>query len=427
MSKNGKKIGLALSGGGYRAAAYHIGTMRALHKLGILENIDVISSVSGGSITAAYYVQNQHKGFNYFERSFINKLKWNVLWIGFIDISFVLSICGLCLYITPGCYKIATILGLLLLLWKFWYNFFPFSKCIEWAYSLQFFKGEKLETISKYPILAINTTDLSTGNQFTFSQEKIACYPYKGKLNFTPADFPLSMAVMASSCIPQLFSPIKISSKYFSGTFDKTPILVDGGLYDNQGAHKFDSHDSHFNVDYAIVSDAGNTTISSDNCYNPIKTLVVTSDIMMKRIKNFQRQHNSYIPSDKKNVIYAYNDLMWDSYSEFIIRFVNNIKAGYIPKQVTDAHGISDDLIREMKESSSSMSAIEKVQEIIKANIGWSELLERIPKNHDVAIRVSTNLVGLSDKEINALIEHSEWMTEVQVKLHLPFLVQSKH
>ena len=36
MDNEGKKIGLALSGGGYRAAAYHIGTLRALHKLNVL-------------------------------------------------------------------------------------------------------------------------------------------------------------------------------------------------------------------------------------------------------------------------------------------------------------------------------------------------------------------------------------------------------
>ena len=63
MSIDGKRIGLALSGGGYRAAAYHIGTLRALHKLGILDKLDVISSVSGGSITSAYYVQNKEKGY----------------------------------------------------------------------------------------------------------------------------------------------------------------------------------------------------------------------------------------------------------------------------------------------------------------------------------------------------------------------------
>ena len=51
MTNDGKRIGLALSGGGYRAAAYHIGALRALHKLGVLDKVDVISSVSGGSIT----------------------------------------------------------------------------------------------------------------------------------------------------------------------------------------------------------------------------------------------------------------------------------------------------------------------------------------------------------------------------------------
>ena len=81
MDKDNKRIGLALSGGGYRAAAYHIGTLRALHKLGILENVDVISSVSGGSITAAYYALNKEKGYEEFERDFIASLKHNVLWL----------------------------------------------------------------------------------------------------------------------------------------------------------------------------------------------------------------------------------------------------------------------------------------------------------------------------------------------------------
>jgi NTE family protein len=53
---SGKKIALALSGGGYRVAAYHVGTLRALNRLKILDKVDVISSVSGGSIVAAYYV-----------------------------------------------------------------------------------------------------------------------------------------------------------------------------------------------------------------------------------------------------------------------------------------------------------------------------------------------------------------------------------
>jgi len=426
MDKEGRKIGIALSGGGYRAAAYHIGTLRTLHKLGVLDKVDVISSVSGGSITAAYYALNKKNGYDAFEKAFIDKLKHNVLWLGVIELIVVTLILGGVVYFISEHYSLNVWIPVTLLLsvlWFFWYWLFPFSKCIELAYCCQFFKGAKLNEVSKTPILAINTTDLSTGNQFTFSQDKIICYPYKDHLTFTPVGFPLSRAVMASSCIPQLFSPVRIDKQFYSGTFDKKPLLVDGGLYDNQGAHKFDSHDVHFNVDYAIVSDAGNTVISSDTCYNPIKTLLVSVDVMMRRIKNFQRQHNSYIPESKKKVLYAYNDLMWDFYEKFVIQFVKNIKSGFIPKKVTDAHGISDDLIKDLNDPTSSKEFFDKVKSMIEENIGWTELLQRKPKHQSVATKVGTNLTGLSDEEINALIEHAEWMTEVQVRLHLPMLL----
>ena len=50
------RIGLALSGGGFRAAIFHLGVIRRLEELGIMKDVDVISSVSVGSIIAAYYV-----------------------------------------------------------------------------------------------------------------------------------------------------------------------------------------------------------------------------------------------------------------------------------------------------------------------------------------------------------------------------------
>src|SRR5258708_21713934 len=45
-------IGLALSGGGYRAMVFHIGALIRLNEVGLLRKIKRISSVSGGSITA---------------------------------------------------------------------------------------------------------------------------------------------------------------------------------------------------------------------------------------------------------------------------------------------------------------------------------------------------------------------------------------
>ena len=46
---------IALSGGGSRAMAFHLGCLRALRAAGILDHVDTISSVSGGSVLAALY------------------------------------------------------------------------------------------------------------------------------------------------------------------------------------------------------------------------------------------------------------------------------------------------------------------------------------------------------------------------------------
>ena len=49
------KLGLALSGGGHRAAFFHIGVFAKLAELGLLRRVEVISTVSGGSIVGALY------------------------------------------------------------------------------------------------------------------------------------------------------------------------------------------------------------------------------------------------------------------------------------------------------------------------------------------------------------------------------------
>jgi NTE family protein len=49
------RIALALSGGGSRAMAFHLGCLRGLHRASLLDQVSVISSVSGGSVLAALY------------------------------------------------------------------------------------------------------------------------------------------------------------------------------------------------------------------------------------------------------------------------------------------------------------------------------------------------------------------------------------
>src|SRR6187431_1635599 len=53
--ESGAKIGLALSGGGHRAALFHLGVLARLAEVGLLRRVEVISTVSGGSILGALY------------------------------------------------------------------------------------------------------------------------------------------------------------------------------------------------------------------------------------------------------------------------------------------------------------------------------------------------------------------------------------
>src|SRR5450755_3324242 len=49
------KVGLALSGGGFRASLFHIGVLARLAELDVLRRVEVLSCVSGGSIIGAHY------------------------------------------------------------------------------------------------------------------------------------------------------------------------------------------------------------------------------------------------------------------------------------------------------------------------------------------------------------------------------------
>ncbi|MBI2822085.1 MAG: patatin-like phospholipase family protein [Acidobacteria bacterium] len=49
------KLGLALSGGGFRASFFHLGVLKRLAELDLLRHVNVLSTVSGGSIIGAHY------------------------------------------------------------------------------------------------------------------------------------------------------------------------------------------------------------------------------------------------------------------------------------------------------------------------------------------------------------------------------------
>lgn len=423
-----KKIGLALSGGGYRAAAYHIGTLRALNRLGVLNKVDVISAVSGGSITAAYYALHKDN-YRDFENSFINKLQRGVLLTSITYLVLLIFILLLVCYFISWWLLIPEVIILLIC----WYWIFPVSCFIESSYNSLFFKKKKLSDLPQNPLVAINATDVSNGKLYTFSQLKMGGYPYYKNgdyitSSFDNTQFTIAKAVMASSCVPFAFSPIKISKK-FCKEDTNTPILIDGGLYDNQGTHKLSSPKSRYHVDYIIVSDAGNTQINSKWILNPICLLIKTSDIMMDRIKRFQRQQNIYTRANLNR--YAYVPLEWDIEEQLIRRFARNIIDSNIVESLYSWHKISSDDINNLTHTDKEISnnAFENIVATLKKSIGWEGLYKRIPNKNscEMARSVGTNLTKLNRENIDALIRHAETLTEIQVRLYLPEIIDTDY
>jgi len=427
------KIGLSLSGGGYRAAIYHLGTFRKLREMGILENVDVISTISGGSITGACYGL---KGDNFEEfekclRGIVQKsiIRGILYSFRFICIFvFLLSIVVLSIYLLFTRLAWVSTPLLVIVIWSlliYQFKIFPVSSIINRLYSKWFFDGKTLKDFNPIPRIAINATNLETGRPFTFSKNKMSdsTYEHPGKgrksIKFKPDGFPISLAVASSTCVPFAFTPIFIDKKYFEDEKDFEtikPCLVDGGVYDNQGVHKLTQKNSSYECDVVIVSDAGNIMPKINSFNNVIQLLMRTSEIFMNRIKNYQMIQHVYenYRFNKKSI--AYQSLGWD-FEGCLDGFMDNLKKGAILEEVIVAHEISNqDMVN---------GHWDIIEDKLMRKINYSGIKIKMPTVEELktARGVSTNLKALKTSQINALVKQAECLTELQVKLYCPILL----
>ena len=65
----------------------------------------------------------------------------------------------------------------------------------------------------------------------------------------------------------------------------------------------------------------------------------------------------------------------------------------------------------------------------LKKSIGWDRLSKIFPDKESckMARAVGTNLTRLKRKKIDALIRHSEALTEIQVRLYLPEIIETHY
>lgn len=431
---NNKRIGVALSGGGYRAAGFHIGTLKKLNELGILTNVDVLSTISGGSITGAAYCLHQGD-FKSFEEKMVGAITTKSViryvltsWL-FLRAAIPGAILVFSLFILPftqwSGYSILSLLILIVLITRYQFRLLPLSLIIEKAYNDFFYHGAKLSDLCEQPELAIGSTNLQTSRHFTFSKRKMedstyAYYPTP--IYFNGDNFPIARSVMASSCVPFAFTPVSIDQTYFRNPALATtvdPKLVDGGVYDNQGIHKITQDNSSYACQIVLVSDAGNHLPFEKSYNNTFTLLLRTVDTFMARIKNFQMMQNIYQVPNKREI--AYQSLGWDL-ENCLPGFYDNLKKGIVAPCVLTAHQFPDDWIKNPAQYK------DQILQYLENKCQIETLLAKsLPKDRLQKIRqIGTNLTRIKLQLVNDMIIHAENLTELQLRLYCPTLFKTE-
>ena len=250
-----QKIGLALSGGGSRAIAFHLGCLRALHELGVLEKVSVLSTVSGGSVIGTLYAAHQGS-FSAFEEK-VHSLLANGL---------VSPTVRKMLRTTEGvkaisCWSLLVVINSVLfvaskLMWlasfalppekrRTWRldhlhapirRFASRTTILRRVFDEDVFGRKRLRDLpANGPLLVVNAADLRTGSAFYFSSQDSGSWRL-GKL--ADRDVTLAQAVTASAAFPLLLPALDefmpFNKKDGSRRVERVN-LTDGGVYDNLG------------------------------------------------------------------------------------------------------------------------------------------------------------------------------------------------
>jgi predicted acylesterase/phospholipase RssA len=205
---DGLFVGLALSGGGSRSANFSAACMFELQRLGLLKHVNYVSSVSGGSLTGAYFccsgdgdggwnpAEVQRRLTHSFATDMIVALfePWNLAAMAFSD----------------------------------------WSRSDLLAQSLRdnlFTRNGHELTFADLrpdrPRLLINSTDLQSGRSFIFCNQSF------DQINSDLAKFPIAYAVAASASVPVILHQITLED--YSTIFKQYRHLIDGGVVDNLG------------------------------------------------------------------------------------------------------------------------------------------------------------------------------------------------
>lgn len=232
MDKNGGdvektpfRLSVSFSGGGLRAAFFALGAYRRLVEMGLSGIVGKLSSVSGGSVTAAKIAVEAtcapFTGLDDFDR----RVTKPITQFGQLGIR-----------------------ARIMQRWRPWRA--PrtaFSSALIEMLDEQLFHGMKLARLSVESALTINATSLHTGRRFRFKRTDVG--DSAGGITTDIEDLTVAFAVACSAAFPMLFAPIGFDTtgrtfraKYWDvretlvARPPRTLWLTDGGVYDNLGS-----------------------------------------------------------------------------------------------------------------------------------------------------------------------------------------------
>lgn len=225
-------IGLALSGGGSRAIAFHLGCLRALNDRGILNKIQIISGVSGGSIISAMYAYS-NCSFEEFEnrvsKFLINGFQWRIAYQLFFSSKIFES------FITSIFAGSSTLLARIIGKQPPFRRWTSRTNAFEKALENKLFADLKITGPRRNNIdVVLNSCELRTGTAFRFGSRESGSWRIG---TVKENDVKLSNAVAASAAYPIFLPAIdqEFDFEKDGSLTAKRVILSDGGVYENLG------------------------------------------------------------------------------------------------------------------------------------------------------------------------------------------------
>ena len=290
------RLGIALSGGGFRAALFHIGVLARMAELGLLRGVEAISTVSGGSIIGALYYLHVKRLLESKPDAQITDADYIEI-VRRIEVDFPRAV--------QTNFRMRTFLDPLKTLRMALPNYSRSDRIAE-LFDRDLYRpvldpqGTRATPIemrelkiepkggpagfhplkhnagrnAKAPVLLINATTLNGGHNWRFEAARMGEPPndsateldLDSNLRLVRADdyagivavqetFELGHAVAASAAVPGLFVPMSVSDMYGASDGAVRVQLVDGGVYDNQGMRAL-VDPSQLPCTHIVVSDA---------------------------------------------------------------------------------------------------------------------------------------------------------------------------